>query len=92
MENLIMTKTKKYIKRPQEFEVVQYTGKNGKEICDWSKGKIIEQPDEGHPEYIYLRILKNNLSALINYYIIKVEGEFSCCSPELFLKTYQLLK
>jgi len=89
-----MTKAKKYIKRPREFEIIQYTGKNGKEIEEWSEGNIVEIKGEekNFPEYVYLRILKNNFSALVGYYIIKNGEDFYCCTSEHFLENYQLLK
>jgi hypothetical protein len=90
---------KKYVKLPLEIEAVQYTGKNGHEISQWSGEACYDspvlEPRDGNPtgEYIQIKTPEGIMTAIVNDWIIKgVKGEFYPCKPDIFVATYQEVK
>ncbi|HDY87005.1 MAG TPA: hypothetical protein ENH82_02690 [bacterium] len=87
---------KKFRKKPVVIEAVQYTGKNGAEIREWSKSKVIGspvlEPRRANPtgEYLQIETLEGAMTAIVGHWIIKgVGGEFYPCHPAKFERTYE---
>ena len=78
------------------IEAMQYTGKNGWQIGEWSKREAMEspvlEPDGRNPtgEYLQIKTLEGVMIAIVGDWIIKgVNGEFYPCKLEIFKKTYE---
>ncbi|KKL04906.1 hypothetical protein LCGC14_2611420 [marine sediment metagenome] len=85
-----------YRKRPIVIEAAQWTGENGQELVEWSKGKINRWgvDEDGAPyevREIIVATLEGVMRASIGDWIIKgVQGEFYPCKPDIFEATYDL--
>lgn len=75
----------KYIKRPVEVEVVEWTGMNHEEVLSFCGDKIAFEFS-----HLYIKTLEGAMHVSKGDYIIKgVEGEFYPCKPDIFRKTYR---
>lgn len=88
-------------KKPVEVEVCQWIGDNSDEIFAFcGKGNAYlerqvshQDKDNNNPWNLYICTLEGNHFASIGDYIIKgVSGEFYPCKPDIFEKTYDILK
>jgi len=81
-----------YKKKPVTIEAIEYTGNNGEELKQWSRGVVIESPVlESNGSYVQIRTLEGVMTGDIGDYIIKgVNGEFYPCKPYIFHKTYSV--
>lgn len=86
----------KFRKKPVVIEAIQYNGKNGSEIYNWSNGRVIEspvlEPTSLNPSGAYLQIetLEGTMTAIYADWIIRgVKGEFYPCKPDIFEQTYE---
>jgi hypothetical protein len=89
---------KRYIKKPVIIEAIQWTGKNLREVIDftgwhpsaserWTWEEYYEIVEE-HGLKIFT--LEGSYIASIGDFIIKgVSGEFYPCKPDIFVKTYE---
>jgi hypothetical protein len=80
----------KYRTKPVEIEAIQWIGSNFVEI-----DKFITVPHEIFPiqNKIIIPTLEGNMEASYGDYIIKgVNGEFYPCKPDIFDKTYEVVK
>jgi len=80
--------------KPIVIEAMQFTGKNGWEIRQWSNSTVIESPDlepkEGNPtgEYLQIHTLEGVMTAIVNDWIIRgVNGEFIHAN-QIYLKKH----
>ena len=81
-------------KKPVEIEFVQYNGGNKKELYDWSEGLIhnVWESISGEAE-LGVETLEGFLIIDTDDYVIKgVHGEFYPCKPDIFHKTYEVIK
>lgn len=79
---------KKYRKRPLEVEAFQWDGKDLMELNHFVEPSIIV--DHGA---IYIPTLEGNMKVSADDYIVKgVNGEFYPCKPDIFEKTYEIVK
>ena len=91
----------KYRKKPVIVEAVQWNGLNLHEVKDfvgdsliydiydaaWEVGKAAPIVD------MKIKTLEGNMQVSIDDYIIKgVQGEFYPCKPDIFEKTYELVR
>ena len=85
-------------KKPVEIECVQWTGANVYEImsfCGSAAHDIYQINLANMPvEYsLIIKTLEGNMRAEPGDYIIKgVHGEFYPCKPDIFEKTYDIIK
>lgn len=88
---------KKYRKKPVEVEVIQWTGKNLREVIDfagqhpsaqqWTWEEYERQVEE---KGLKIFTLEGPMMASVGDYIIKgVKGEFYPCKPDIFKATYE---
>lgn len=78
----------KYRKKPVVIEAIQYEGNNLDEIESFAKSIF-----EYNNEKLTIRTLEGNVCASLGDYIIKgVNGEFYPCKPDIFEKTYEVVK
>lgn len=90
----------KYRKKPVVIEAVLWTGKNLKEVLDFTgrhhSVKDMQWNDLNNmviTEGLKIFTLEGKMSANIGDYIIKgVKGEFYPCKPDIFHQTYELIK
>lgn len=81
-------------KKPVEIEFVQYNRDNKQERYDWSEGLIhnVWEPISGEAE-LGVETLEGFLIIDTDDYVIKgVHGEFYPCKPDIFHKTYEVIK
>lgn len=84
----------KYRKKPIVIDAVQWDGKNFNEISDFAGicADFNYDTQEGCFQLI-VHTLEGNMKASIGDYIIcGVNGEFYPCKPEIFEKTYEIVK
>lgn len=90
----------KYRKKPVVIEAIQWT-ENTSEIkefcgykCSYSVEDAVWQIGKGIPhEELIIHTLEGDMKASRNDYIIKgVNGEFYPCKPDIFKKTYEVMK
>lgn len=76
-----------YRKKPVVVEVVQWTGENHAEMCEFIDPEVFEIiPRVG----LVIHTLEGDHHASPGDYIIKgVNGEFYPCKPDIFAKTYE---
>jgi hypothetical protein len=92
-------------KKPVIIEAIQWTGENHREMFDfltnYQKQNAYMTPYEDtfyidHSQVkggLIIRTLEGDHIARIGDYIIKgVHGEFYPCNPDIFKKTYEVLK
>jgi len=87
---------KQYRKKPVVIDAIQYTGNNGNELYDWSRGKVVQSPvleftqDNPTGEYVQINTLEGWMIGNVNDYIIRgVKGEYYPCKPDIFNLTYE---
>lgn len=93
---------KSYTKLPVTVEVIQWDGKNLKEVTSFISGKPVDLSEyaavfawERYEEGILdkglnINTFEGEMKASIGDYIIKgVNGEFYLCKPDIFNKTYK---
>lgn len=80
-------------KIPVEVECVQFTDtESAKYIEEWSDAQVIYQVSK-YQRILVVKTLEGEMSATINDYIVKgVNGEFYPVKPDIFHKTYEVLK
>lgn len=80
-------------KIPVEVECVQFTDtESAKYIEEWSSGQVKYCVSKWQ-EYLSINTLEGEMNATINDYIVKgVNGEFYPVKPDIFNKTYEVLK
>ena len=81
-------------KKPVEVEVIEFTNENVEKIVEWGNGKIIlNESTKVFGDYLIIWTLEGNMRANYGDYIIKgVHGEFYPCKPDIFHKTYDIIK
>lgn len=84
----------KAIKLPVEVEVMQFTNENVDKVLEWGRGKIIlNESTKVFEDYLIIWTLEGNMKAKHGDYIIKgVQGEFYPCKPDIFHKTYDIIR
>jgi hypothetical protein len=85
---------KTYRKKPVVIEAIQWTGKNMKEIREFSDNKIFFQKSVVDNEVILvINTLEGQMRAEKDDWIIKgVKSEFYPCKPDIFEMTYEMIK
>lgn len=80
-------------KIPVEVECVQFTDtESAKYIEEWSDAQVIYQVSK-YQRILVVKTLEGEMNATINDYIVKgVNGEFYPVKPDIFHKTYEVLK
>lgn len=79
----------KYRKKPVEIDAIQYSLTNGKEICDWAAGLIIETKN-AYGQYLQIATLEGTMIGNIGDWVIcGIKGEFYPCKPDIFPLTYE---
>lgn len=80
-------------KIPVEVECVQFTDtESAKYIEEWSDAQVIYHVSK-YQRILVVKTLEGEMNATINDYIIKgVNGEFYPVKPDIFHKTYEVLK
>lgn len=83
----------RFRKKPVVIEAVQFTGQNGKEVCDFAglEGVDVESAGGKHVRpFLIIPTLEGNHRADVGDWIIKgVAGEFYPCKPDIFAATYE---
>lgn len=78
----------KYRTKTVEVDALQYTGENGREVGEWSRGKLVEisYPSPDAPSGIAREIhtLTGETLAAPNDWIIESEGVLHSCKPDFF--------
>lgn len=89
----------KYRKKPVVIEAMQWKKGNEGNLAQWLwNNKSVEVKlgvdSNGHfIESITIKTLEGDMKASLNDYIIKgVDGEFYPCKPDIFEKTYELVR
>lgn len=88
----------KYRKKPVVIEAVQFNGmEDYLEICQWidktPNTLLTEDIVEYRSPIMLVNTLEGTMAANPGDYIIKgVNGEFYPCKPDIFEKTYELVK
>lgn len=80
-------------KKPVEVEVIQFVDIESAERIElWANQKAYYYV-ENHTPYLKIKTLEGYMIANIGDYIIQdVQGEFYACKPDIFHKTYEILK
>lgn len=77
---------KKYQKKPQIIEAIQYTGNNIEEIQNWCKTPFVKYDDR----CLGIETLEGIMRANVGDYIIKgIKGEYYPCKQDIFMLTYE---
>ncbi|WP_017728508.1 hypothetical protein [Halalkalibacterium ligniniphilum] len=85
----------KYRKKPVVIEAVQFTGKNEEEIERFVDKPLDKLKVMGERETValFIETLEGEMTANVGDYIIKgINGEFYPCKPDIFEKTYEVVK
>jgi len=93
----------KYRKKPVVIESMQWTGKNHRDMHDFLEGDsdayLQRDGDNFYINHLQvnggliIKTLEGEHKANIGDYIIKgIQGEFYPCKPDIFEKTYELVK
>lgn len=81
----------KYRKKPVVIEAVQYDGTD--ESVDWLYPQLVSGEIGRNLQGVYIKTLEGVMKAEIYDYIIKgINGEFYPCKPDIFIKTYEVVK
>lgn len=86
---------KKARKKPVEIEFMQFSKiGNVKDILLWGEGKIKHKVSNYfNMDYMYIETLEGTMTASLGDYIVKgVNGEYYPVKPDIFEKTYEVLK
>lgn len=80
-------------KKPVEIEFVQFTDlESAEEIENWSNGQVRYCVSKWQ-KYLSVNTLEGEMSASLNDYIVRgVNGEFYAVKPDIFHKTYEVVK
>ena len=82
---------KKYKKKPVIIEACVWDGTNKEELISFSKGAVSFLPVQR--THCYVKTLEGTMEANVGDYIIcGVNGEFYPCKPDIFQKTYEVIK
>jgi hypothetical protein len=92
----------KYRHLPVEVEAMQFTGSfhNYDEICEWAgidfpaNTEYGSMPD-GEPDFVaemFIDTSRGRLRVKINDWIVKNNGEFYPCSPEVYFRNFVRLE
>ena len=80
-------------KKPIVVDAIQFTSDNFKEIVEFTNGYAKNFDLNVGIYTCIIKTLEGQHIASENDYIIKgVKGEFYPCKPDVFLKTYEILK
>ncbi|MBV5190975.1 hypothetical protein [Staphylococcus chromogenes] len=80
-------------KIPVEVECVQFTDKESAEYIEEWSGAQVRYCVSKYQRFLLVRTLEGEMKATINDYIVKgVHGEFYPVKPDIFNKTYEVLK
>ena len=90
----------KFRKKPVVIEAVQWTGRNLKEVIDFSglhesakKWSWEEYEKVVADDGLKIFTLEGKMNADVNDWIIKgVKGEFYPCKPDIFAQTYEAVE
>lgn len=85
----------KAIKIAVEVEVMKFKDiESAEAISEWAKGKVkYNMSNIYNVGYMYIETLEGKMRADIGDYIIKgVNGEFYPCKPDIFHKTYDIIR
>ena len=85
---------RRYRKRPEPFEAVQYTGDNINIILAWIE-KATGEPVSGRPTELGIEIVGSKHTRLIRlgYYImLGARGRLLPCDPDTFERVYEALE
>lgn len=80
-------------KKPVEVEVMQFVDlESAEEIEMWANQQAYYYVEK-HVPFLKIKTLEGYMIANIGDYIIKgVQGEFYPCKPDIFHKTYDIIK
>jgi len=79
---------KKYRKKPVVIEAMIFNGNNYDDVLDFV-GEIMSKGFN----FLDIRTLEGSITAIGGDYIIKgIAGEFYPCKPDIFKKTYEVVK
>ena len=80
----------KYVKKPVIISALQWTGDNILEMCNFTgkeDSKLLKNDE------LYIDTLEGTMHASVGDYIVcGVDGEFYPCKPDIFEKTYEIIK
>lgn len=80
----------KYVKKPVIISALQWTGDNILEMCNFTgkeDSKLLKNDE------LYIDTLEGTMHASVGDYIVcGVDGEFYPCKPDIFEKTYEIVK
>ena len=95
----------KYRKKPVVIEAIPWTGHNFREMfdfltnnqeldkCIYNEGDTFRFEYDGTTVNLHIKTLEGTMFATCGDYIVKgVNGEFYPCKPDIFEKTYELVK
>ena len=86
----------KYRKKLVEIEAIQFRRNEFEDINEFTEGKAFNFRTERHmngKSYCEIKTLEGTITAAEGDYIIKgVDGDFYTCEPDIFEKTYELVK
>lgn len=82
----------KFRKKPVVIEAIEWTGDNFNHVYEFMHG-IKDTITNTTDKKIIIHTLEGDMTADLNDWIIKgVNGEFYPCKPDIFAKTYELIK
>jgi hypothetical protein len=82
-------KMAKYRKKPLEIEAVQFTPWNI-DMLKLFAGSVLQIEADGN---VYVDTLEGRMLCSENDFVIKgIAGEFYPCKPDIFLKSYELVR
>ena len=86
----------KYRKKQVEIEAIQFKRNEFEDINEFTEGNAFNFRTERHingKSYCEIKTSVGIITAAEGDYIIKgVDGDFSTCEPDIFEKTYELVK
>ena len=86
----------KYRKKQGEIEAIQFKRNEFEDINEFTEGNAFNFRTERHmngKSYCAIKTSVGTITAAEDDYIIKgVDGDFYTCEPDIFEKTYELVK
>ena len=80
-----MLRSTLFRKRPVYVDAMKYDRKNGEDVANWLKERVIVAQN-----HVVVRTLSGNIYGDVGDYIIRgVDGDFSICNPDVFEKAYE---
>lgn len=86
----------KFRKKPVVIDAIQYDGRNGEMLCQWSDGVVVEspvlEPSACNPggSYVQIKTMEGTMVGNVMDWIIRgVQGEYYPCKPDVFSATYE---